>query len=116
MMLPDSIPSSVWEEFKKMRKKIRAPLTEYAETLIICKLEKWKTETGANPVDILNESIEKGWRGVFLNGHGASKTPSDLRVEMPSNSRTALLCALCQAPLISGWILSRHGKICGRCA
>src|SRR5690349_9967391 len=72
-VLPDSIPSSIWDEFKAHRKKIKKPMTEYAETLILCKLEKWRLESGANPVDVLNESIEKGWSGVFLNGH--AKTP-----------------------------------------
>ena len=33
-MLPDSIPESLWAEFRLMRKKIKHPMTEYAEELI----------------------------------------------------------------------------------
>jgi len=67
-MLPDWLPSSLWDEFKKTRKKIKAPMTDYAETLILDKLDRWHTE-GADCISIINESIEKSWRGVFLNGH-----------------------------------------------
>lgn len=43
-------------------------MTDYAGSLILAKLERFKGE-GANPIDVLNESIERGWAGVFLNGH-----------------------------------------------
>lgn len=66
--LPDWLPESLWAEFRKHRQRIRAPMTDYAGTLILLKLEKFKAQ-GANPIDILNESIERGWAGVFLNGH-----------------------------------------------
>lgn len=67
-MLPDWLPSSLWDEFRKHRQKIKAPMTPYAETLILIKLDHWKAD-GADTIAILNESIENGWRGVFLNGH-----------------------------------------------
>lgn len=66
--LPDWMPESLWEEFRKHRQRIRAPMTDYAGTLILSKLDKFRSE-GANPIDVLNESIERGWAGVFLNGH-----------------------------------------------
>lgn len=84
-------------------------MTDHAETLILCKLEKWRVESGANPIEVINESIEKGWRGVFLNGHGdGGKLPS-MGVQHPA------ICALCKTPLTTGWIHSRHGRICGKC-
>ena len=120
--LPDSIPISIWDEFKAHRKKLKKPMTEYAETLILCKLEKWRVESGANPIDVLNESIEKGWTGVFLNGHGrgagaggiplGGSTPLGLR---GSNPHASTYCISCKAPLTSGYVQTSEGKMCHGC-
>lgn len=115
-MLPDSIPESLWAEFRKMRKKIKAPMTEHAEGLILAKLEKWRIESGANPVDILNESIEKSWRGVFLNGHGMGKpanggaSSSGLDTAPPTP-----VCCSCGKPLTSGFVHTSRGRRCHEC-
>jgi hypothetical protein len=53
-----------WEAFKEMRKKIRAPLTYYAETLIARELVKLKA-SGQDPQACLDQSIMNGWRDVF---------------------------------------------------
>src|SRR5260221_7431987 len=87
-MLPNWLPQSLWNEFKKNRKKLRAPMTEYAETLILGKLDRWKLE-GADSIAILNESIENGWRGVFLNGHGKPIAQAAVK---PSNKIRCRLC------------------------
>src|SRR5712675_1271314 len=68
-LLPAWLPISLWDEFRKTRKKIKAPMTDYAETLILDKLDRWHTE-GYDTIGIINESIERSWRGVFLNGFG----------------------------------------------
>jgi hypothetical protein len=122
-MLPDSIPESVWSEFRAHRKKLKKPMTDYAETLIICKLEKWRVENGANPIDVLNESIEKGWCGVFLNGHGANKIAGTNqhgrmgRDALPgfNESPSPTLCASCGKPLTSGFKHSSRGRLCHEC-
>ena len=62
--LPEWIPLELWEGFKDMRKKIRAPLTELAAKGIIKDLERIKA-TGGDPIAALNESIKRSWRGVF---------------------------------------------------
>jgi hypothetical protein len=116
-MLPDSIPVSIWDEFKAHRRKLKKPMTDYAETLILCKLEKWRVESGANPIDVLNESIEKGWCGVFLNGHGkaiAGTASGDGQsgVAHPSNAN----CASCGKPLLSGFVHSRKGRVHPDCS
>jgi hypothetical protein len=117
-VLPASVPLSLWEEFRKMRKKKRAPLTEYAETLILCKLEKWRVEVGANPIDVLKESIEKGWTTVYLNGHaqrgGTSRLPSE-GSGVASAPIPAPICASCGRSLEAGFIHSRKGRVCGNC-
>lgn len=64
LQLPDWIPLELWEGFKEMRKKIRAPLTELAAKGIIRDLEAIK-RGGGDPVRALEESIKRSWRGVF---------------------------------------------------
>ena len=126
-MLPDSIPASLWAEFQLMRKKIKHPMTPYAEQLILAKLERWRLENGANPVDILNEAIEKSWRGVFLNGHGSvalgpngmrRSADEESRTKRPASfetSQTSPKCASCGKSLDAGFKYSRKGKLCHGC-
>jgi hypothetical protein len=104
-MLPDSIPVSIWDEFKAHRRKLKKPMTDYAETLILTKLMRWQTENGANPIDVLNESIEKGWQSVYLNGHGKQK----------SETKPEEKCCSCLAPLNSGFVHTRLGRMCHSC-
>lgn len=98
------IPGELWQEFRKHRAKLRAPMTEYAEKLILAKLEKWQKE-GANPVDILNESIERGWAGVFLNGHAAKSTT-------PGISIASKICKKCGT---AQWVRLDMHSLCERC-
>lgn len=51
-------------EFVKFRKLIKKPMTNKALELIIGKLNKIAT-TDRERVEILNQSIERGWTGVF---------------------------------------------------
>ena len=60
--VPEWISSEVWEEFVRMRNRIRKPLTPYAAELIISKLERF----GPSLADqILEQSIMSCWAGVF---------------------------------------------------
>ena len=73
--VPDWMPAESWKEFCEMRQRIRAPLTPYAERLIITKLTKLR-EGGDDPAAVLDQSVERSWRSVFplkderKNGHG----------------------------------------------
>ena len=51
-------------EFIKFRKAIKAPLTDRALTLCLNKLDKL-ANNDLNKIAILNQSIERGWRGLF---------------------------------------------------
>lgn len=53
---------NAWKEFKKYRKKVRRPLTEKAEELILKKLGKTDKETAIKALEL---SIERSWIGVF---------------------------------------------------
>jgi hypothetical protein len=67
--LPDWLPVEPWEAFVEMRKKIKAPLTEYAKKQCFKQLEMLRTR-GHPPELVLNQSVMKGWRGVFELSNG----------------------------------------------
>ena len=60
-VLPDNIDPDTWKAFIEHRRKLKAPMTDRAKTLMINKLLKLH----GNPNDILNQSIENGWKGAF---------------------------------------------------
>lgn len=76
---PDWVDIAVWSEFKEMRKKLRRPMTKYAESRIITKLEGLR-DKGNNPNEVLNQSIENSWQDVFeirRNGNGNGRKRFD---------------------------------------
>lgn len=60
-VLPVNIDSETWKAFIEHRQKLKAPMTDRAKILMINKLVK----LNGNANDILNQSIENGWKGVF---------------------------------------------------
>lgn len=52
-------------DFAEMRKKLRKPLTEAARALTLRELEKLAPGDEEMQVAILNQSIQRGWQGVF---------------------------------------------------
>ena len=62
--LPDWLPLEQWNEFIKMRRKMKAPFTEYAQKLAIKTLDRLRV-SGNAPVDVLEQSIMRGWSGLF---------------------------------------------------
>lgn len=61
---PSWLPKEEFNEYKKMRMKIRKPMTPKAESLAIRKLEKLK-DNGDNPKEVLEQSIMNSWAGLF---------------------------------------------------
>ncbi len=61
LILPNDIKPDIWSAFVKMRKKVKASLTEKGSELILIELEK----IGQNKNDVLEQSILNSWRGVF---------------------------------------------------
>ena len=53
-----------WKDFKVMRTKIRKPMTERAEELLIKKLDGLSNNE-EEQIAILNQSIMNSWLGVF---------------------------------------------------
>lgn len=62
--VPDFLPKDVWENYKDHRKAIKSKMTPLAEELAIKKLIKFYSK-GFNVVDVINKSIEMGWKGIF---------------------------------------------------
>jgi len=60
----DSLFIQALDEFKKMRKLIRKPMTERAISITITNLNKITTNE-AEQILILNQSIANSWQGVF---------------------------------------------------
>jgi len=66
-----------WKDFKFMRKKIRKPMTERAEELLLNKLFKL-SDNEEEQIAILNQSIMNSWLGVFpLRGGYNGKNRQD---------------------------------------
>ena len=61
---PQWLDLEIWDEFKKHRKKVKKPMTEFAEKKMLIKLGKLKDE-GHDPNKLLEESLINGWQGVF---------------------------------------------------
>lgn len=63
-ILPDWLPLELWNEFKKLRVKLKKPLTVHAEKLNLTELEKLKSD-GNDPKAVIDQTIMKGWQGFF---------------------------------------------------
>lgn len=60
-----SVEPSTMANFRQHRMRLKAPLTPHAESLIVRKLERFHAEHGHDPTEVLNQSMERGWKGVF---------------------------------------------------
>ncbi len=63
----DGVPVEILDEvkaFAKHRKKLKSPMTQEALDLTIKKLQRLSDDTEEQKA-IINESIERGWKGVF---------------------------------------------------
>lgn len=65
IILPIGVDENIWNEFIKIRKKLKAQNTEFAIKQLLNNLIKISKETGDNPNEILLQSIESSWKGVF---------------------------------------------------
>lgn len=62
--LPDYLDPVLWDEFKKNRKSLRAPVTPLAERRLLKTLADL-CANGHDPAAVINRSIENGWKGLF---------------------------------------------------
>jgi len=80
---PIWLPEKEFEDFKKMRKKIKSPMTERAEELLIMRLERLKTE-GHDPKELLETAILNSWKGVWpaKDAATAEETPAQSQARL----------------------------------
>lgn len=88
-----SVPADAMKAFREHRVKIKAPMTQRAEELMVGKLEDIHRQHGHDPTAVIEQSIMNGWRGVFplkgdedgrgnRNGSGAGDKRSGLAREL----------------------------------
>jgi hypothetical protein len=76
--VPDWVPEEAWAGFVEMRKRIRKPMTERAQQLMLKKLAALKDE-GNDPAEVLDRSTMNNWQGIFSvkgdsNGHASNRS------------------------------------------
>lgn len=64
-ILPNFISQKLWQDFKKHRIKLRSPMTEKSEKLNIGKIKKFSKGNSEIARALIEQSIEKGWKGIF---------------------------------------------------
>lgn len=57
-------PAEAWAEFIAMRKRIKKPMTAYAEKLMLKRLAAFVVN-GEDAEAVLNQSIRLGWQDVY---------------------------------------------------
>ena len=76
----DDALNAAFEEFIKMRKQMRAPLTEKAIALAVEKITKLASENGSfNPntaIDIINQSVLNGWKSFYAPKEAKNTEPA----------------------------------------
>lgn len=61
---PPWLSIDVWKGYIESRKKLKSPMTNYAEKLALEKLSKFMQQ-GMDPNEVIKQSIENGWKGLF---------------------------------------------------
>jgi hypothetical protein len=71
---PEWVNPEAWRAFEEMRVKIRAPMTDTARQRTVEKLGVLRDQ-GHDPLEVLLQSVEHSWRGVFpLRGTTAAQS------------------------------------------
>lgn len=64
LLIPDYLKESI-AAFIEHRKKNKRPMTDHAVKLIVEKVQKLYPSNNAMQIAAINQSIERGWQGVF---------------------------------------------------
>lgn len=74
--IPRWLPQIEWNKFETWRREIRAPLTTTSRAQAIDKLEELRRQ-GSDPAKVLQQSIDRHWRGLFPVKDAAVSGPYD---------------------------------------
>lgn len=92
--LPEWVPADAWTEWMQVRARMRVPNTPAATRLNLNTLQTLR-QAGEDPRAVLEQSISRGWRGLFSlkdsqHGHdrgGASRNLSAVERVRAANAR-----------------------------
>ncbi len=92
---PAWLPLDAWNAYLDMRKKIKKPATEYAQTLLLKKLAAFYAND-LDPGVILNQSIMNGWQDLYApkdasTAYRGSARPSVADQNAANNAEAARL-------------------------
>ena len=65
---PDFISLKLWQDFKDHRNKLKAAMTTQAQKLILNKIKKLSNGDSVAAQALIEQSIERGWKGIFPLG------------------------------------------------
>ena len=85
---PEWVPREAWNEWLMVRKKKRAPLTEYALKLAVKHLDELRRK-GYTPQAVLDNCILQGWQGIWPPRDGEKKIAEAQIGGGPSVERSA---------------------------
>ena len=86
--LPEWMPSEAWDEYVKMRIKIKRPLTIYAMKLAVGKLDKLR-QMGEDVQGVLDQSTFNSWQGLF-EVHGEENGRATKTQQRNENSKRGI--------------------------
>lgn len=69
--LPTGVAQQLWQDFRDHRRRLRAPMTPRAESILLRQIEELR-EQGHDPTAMIEQSIARGWKGIFA-GDGDGK-------------------------------------------
>jgi hypothetical protein len=83
---PQWLDLDLWKSFKEHRQKLRAPMTQEAERRAIIKLSELVKECGCGPEDIIGQSLDNGWKGLFKLNKGYGSKDKQLKSAIASEN------------------------------
>ena len=101
-VMPDWSPKKQWDEFCKTRKGDKK-FTDYAKELAVGKLKTIMDATGASAVDIINQTIESGWKTFYPlkggQGNGTNRQHTQKGKDISANGKSTKYAGLHQEPI-----------------
>lgn len=103
--LPPGVSDEIWQAFVEHRRKLRKPMTDRAAKLILAKI----AAIGQNPSAVIEQSIERGWAGVFTLD--ASKGHHHGKSDAIATTRRLMEAAMAEEKLDAGAAQSFGGDV-----
>jgi len=113
--IPSWIPIQIWKDFKEFRVKKRAPLTDRAIKKTIEELARLRA-AGDDPEDVLEQSIYRGWTGVFALKSDFKRMSPQTRAEKSKASMEVFRRRECERQREEAGLGEEEGNRSAACA